>query len=48
MVRPRPRLSSVAGRGSVFRVMLPAYTQKGVDEREAPGVVLNSGMMGLH
>lgn len=41
-------LSSVAGRGSVFRVMLPAYTQKGVDEREAPGVVLNSGMMGLH
>ena len=36
-------LSSEANRGSVFRVMLPAYTQ----HDQPPGVVLNSEMMPL-
>lgn len=40
-------LNSVAGRGSVFRLMLPAYTQRDGDGTEGSSVVLNSAMMGL-
>lgn len=41
-------LSSEANRGSVFRVMLPAFTQRDADHEAGPSVVLNSEMMGLH
>lgn len=41
-------LRSEPGRGSVFRVMLPAYTQNGASELPAPGVVsLNSQLVAL-
>ena len=40
-------LSSEANRGSVFRVMLPAYTQRDAQHEAGPSVVLNSEMMGL-
>jgi signal transduction histidine kinase len=41
-------LSSVAGRGSVFRVMLPAYTQRDSRRGGEESVVLNSALMPLH
>ncbi|MBA4261955.1 MAG: sensor histidine kinase [Comamonadaceae bacterium] len=40
-------LSSEANRGSVFRVMLPAFTQRDDQHEAGPSVLLNSGMMGL-
>lgn len=40
-------LSSVAGRGSVFRVMLPAYTQRAAQGPGEASVVLNSALMPL-
>lgn len=40
-------LSSVANRGSVFRVMLPAFTQRDLHHEAGPAVVLNSEMMPL-
>lgn len=40
-------LSSEADRGSVFRVMLPAYTQRHFEETGVPSVVLSSEMMPL-
>mgnify|MGYP001756925126 FL=1 len=40
-------LSSEADRGSVFRVMLPAYTQRDEEHEAGPSVVLNSEMMPL-
>lgn len=40
-------LSSEANRGSVFRVMLPAYTQRDARHEAGPSVRLDSGMMGL-
>lgn len=41
-------LSSEANRGSVFRVMLPAFTQRDGQQTGDATVVLNSEMMGLH
>lgn len=41
-------LTSEANRGSVFRVMLPAFTQRNADHGSDPSVVLSSEMMGLH
>ncbi len=40
-------LSSEANRGSVFRVMLPAYTQRDEEHEAGPSVVLNSELMPL-
>jgi signal transduction histidine kinase len=40
-------LSSEANRGSVFRVMLPAFTQRDAQHEAGPSVLLNSEMMGL-
>ncbi len=40
-------LSSVAGRGSVFRVMLPAFTQRDASHDAGPSVLLNSELMPL-
>jgi len=40
-------LNSVANRGSVFRLMLPAYAQRDDESAEGSSVVLNSAMMGL-
>lgn len=40
-------LSSEANQGSVFRVMLPAYTQRDEEHDAGPSVILNSEMMGL-
>lgn len=40
-------LSSVAGRGSVFRVMLPAYTQRDTRRGGEESVVLHSALMPL-
>lgn len=40
-------VSSEANRGSVFRVMLPAFTQRDGKHEAEPSVLLNSGMMGL-
>jgi signal transduction histidine kinase len=40
-------LSSVAGRGSVFRVMLPAYTQRAAQGTGDESVVLNSALIPL-
>ena len=40
-------LSSEANRGSVFRVMLPAYTQRDEEHEAGPSVILNSEMMPL-
>ncbi|MGI9215940.1 MAG: sensor histidine kinase [Hydrogenophaga sp.] len=40
-------LSSVANRGSVFRVMLPAFTQRDQHHEAGPTVVLNSELMPL-
>jgi len=40
-------LSSEANRGSVFRVMLPAFTQRDLQHEAGPSVVLNSEMMDL-
>jgi signal transduction histidine kinase len=40
-------LRSEPGRGSVFRVMLPAYTQNSVSEPLTPHVLLSSQLMEL-
>jgi len=40
-------LSSEANRGSVFRVMLPAYTRRDEGYEAGPSVILNSEMMSL-
>jgi signal transduction histidine kinase len=40
-------LNSVANQGSVFRLMLPAYTQRDAASADGSSVVLNSAMMGL-
>lgn len=40
-------LSSEANRGSVFRVMLPAFTQRDAHHEAGPSVLLNSELMGL-
>ena len=40
-------LSSVANRGSVFRVMLPAFTQRDQHHEAGPTVVLSSELMPL-
>ncbi len=40
-------VSSEANRGSVFRVMLPAFTQRDGKNDAEPSVLLNSEMMGL-
>jgi signal transduction histidine kinase len=40
-------VSSEANRGSVFRVMLPAFTQRDGKSDAEPSVLLNSEMMGL-
>jgi len=40
-------LSSEANRGSVFRVMLPAYTQRDEEHEAGPSVILNSELMPL-
>ena len=40
-------LSSEANRGSVFRVMLPAFTQRDAQHEAGPSVLLNSEMMDL-
>jgi signal transduction histidine kinase len=40
-------LNSVASQGSVFRLMLPAYTQRDAASADGSSVVLNSAMMGL-
>ncbi|MCU0924594.1 MAG: HAMP domain-containing histidine kinase [Hydrogenophaga sp.] len=40
-------VTSEANRGSVFRVMLPAFTQRDGKSEAEPSVLLNSEMMGL-
>jgi signal transduction histidine kinase len=40
-------LRSEPGRGSVFRLLLPAYTQTNSSSQELPHVLLNSQLMGL-